>query len=90
MKMSTVAERFASILEVEPDEMDIAAMKRIEEANDKSEGLSLEEMDMKRTYNKCSGKIALRIPRELHFKLQERAKENGVSLNQFLVYKLAE
>lgn len=31
----------------------------------------------------------LRIPKELHKQLIEAAKENGVSLNQYALYKLA-
>jgi predicted HicB family RNase H-like nuclease len=36
-----------------------------------------------------SGKISLRVPKELHAELAEQAKENGVSLNQFIMFKLA-
>lgn len=35
-----------------------------------------------------SGKFVLRIPRSLHKRLSERAKEEGVSLNQETVYCL--
>ena len=33
--------------------------------------------------------IAVDIPRELHRELAESAKSNGVSLNQYALYKLA-
>ena len=46
----------------------------------------LEEYKAQREY---SGKLALRIPKELHRYLAEAAKENGVSLNQYALYKLA-
>ena len=36
-----------------------------------------------------SGKISLRIPKSLHKKLAEEAKEEGVSLNQYALYKLS-
>ncbi len=36
-----------------------------------------------------SGKLLLRIPKELHQHLAEEAKANGVSLNQYALYKLA-
>jgi len=38
---------------------------------------------------KYSGKISVRVPKKLHRELTEEAKDNGVSLNQFIVYKLA-
>lgn len=37
----------------------------------------------------CSGKILLRIPKELHFRLISEAKNNGVSLNQEIMYLLS-
>ncbi len=36
-----------------------------------------------------SGKLLLRIPRELHRQLAEEARQNGVSLNQYALYKLS-
>ena len=36
-----------------------------------------------------SGKISLRIPKSLHAKLAEQAHKEGVSLNQYCLYKLA-
>jgi len=36
-----------------------------------------------------SGKFNLRIPKSLHYSLALRAKEQGVSLNQYILYKLA-
>ena len=38
-----------------------------------------------KTQREYSGKLMLRIPKELH----KAAKENGVSLNQYAAYKLA-
>jgi predicted RNase H-like HicB family nuclease len=37
---------------------------------------------------KFSGKILVRAPRTLHAELVERAKEEGLSLNQLIVYLL--
>jgi len=84
-------EEFAKKIEatqtVEPDEWDLKMLAEIDAENDTSEGVPLEIVQARR---KCSGKISLRIPKELHYSLMESAKENGVSLNQFLVYKLAQ
>jgi len=41
------------------------------------------------TKNKCNGKISLRLPRSLHRDLVKSAKDEGVSLNQFILYKLS-
>lgn len=37
-----------------------------------------------------SGRITLRIPKSLHFKLAQQAENEGVSLNQFIVSDLSE
>ena len=39
-------------------------------------------------YEDYSGKLMLRMPRELHAKLAAAAKRNDTSLNQFIVYAL--
>jgi predicted HicB family RNase H-like nuclease len=93
--MNDIEKRFKSIPMAEPDEWDLQMLAEIDAENDDSEGITLEEMDRLRARReaksalKCSGKIAVRIPKELHYKLLTSAKENGVSLNQFIVYKLA-
>lgn len=71
---------------VEPDEWDLKMLAEIDAETDDT----ATPLDIIRAQRECSGKIALRVPKELHFKLLKRAKANGVSLNQFLVYKLAE
>ena len=70
----------------EADEWDLQLLKEIDEENDTSESILLDELRVK---HECSGKIAVRVPKSLHFELLQQAKENGVSLNQFIVYKLA-
>lgn len=37
----------------------------------------------------CSGKFNIRIPRSLHYKLTVAAAKEGVSLNQYALWKLA-
>ncbi|MDO9535567.1 MAG: type II toxin-antitoxin system HicB family antitoxin [Bacillota bacterium] len=34
----------------------------------------------------CSGRILLRVPKELHYRLLQKAKEDGTSLNQELLF----
>lgn len=36
-----------------------------------------------------SGKLDIQIPKSLHSHLCEQAKEEGVSLNQYIIYKLS-
>lgn len=40
-------------------------------------------------YDDFSGKFMVRIPKTLHYKLSAEAKEEGVSLNQYALYKLS-
>lgn len=70
---------------VTPTKSELAAIAAYE-ADDHSGDISLEEFRAQREY---SGKLMLRIPRELHRELAEQAKANGVSLNQYAMYKLA-
>ena len=72
---------FDNIPEVEPDADDLAAIKRIEARGDTG-GKTKDEMEH-------SGKILVRVPKSLHKDLLLQAKSEGVSLNQFIVYKLA-
>ena len=44
---------------------------------------------LKSELEQYSGKIVLRIPRSLHKQLKEAAVVEGVSLNQYMLYKLA-
>lgn len=64
---------------------DIAAFAAAE-AEDPAETVTLEEYISQKEY---SGKLMIRVPKELHRELAEAAKKNGVSLNQYAVYKLA-
>ena len=40
-------------------------------------------------YDDFSGKFLIRIPKSLHYKLTIEAKKEGVSLNQYTLYKLS-
>jgi hypothetical protein len=39
--------------------------------------------------NKFSGKFVVRIPKSLHARLAIEAKREGISLNQYALYKLS-
>ena len=40
-------------------------------------------------YDDFSGKFIVRIPKSLHYRLALEAKQEGVSLNQYALYKLS-
>ena len=73
---------FENVPEIEPDREDLAAIKRIEKRKDVSVK-TIEEIE----YN---GKILVRVPKSLHKDLIKKAQAEGVSLNQLIVYKLAQ
>lgn len=68
-----------------PTAEDLAAFAEAD-AEDPAEAVTLEEFKAMHEY---SGNLMLRIPKELHKSLAEAAKANGVSLNQYAMYKLA-
>jgi len=41
------------------------------------------------TDNNFSGKFLLRLPKTLHYRLSQEAEKEGVSLNQYALYKLS-
>ena len=82
-----IERKFAAIQAREPEEAtprDIAAMAAAD-AEGHKDTITLEEYKASKEY---SGKLLLRIPKELHQQLASDAKANGVSLNQYALYKL--
>ena len=47
------------------------------------------EIPMPVGYEEFSGKFMIRIPKSLHYRLTVEAKQEGVSLNQYALYKLS-
>ena len=85
MDVTEFEKKLALIPEERPDDWDIELLKKLDAEQD-TETVPLEEVEALR---ECSGKLSVRVPKELHFNLLQKAKENGISLNQFIVYKLA-
>ena len=77
--------KLASIPEEEPDNVDRAMLAQAG-TDDDEPAVSLDEI--KRAYE-FSGKLNIRIPKSLHCQLSQEAKKDGVSLNQYIIYKLA-
>ena len=74
----------------EPDKWESAAMAELDKAHANGEidkWISLDELHEKT--KRANGRIALRIPKDLHKKAIICADEQGVSLNQYLQYIIA-
>ena len=86
--MIDIEARFAEINALEPESPTQEDLEAIERARSESpdDTVSLKGYKLQREY---SGRLLLRIPKELHKQLIEAARENGVSLNQYALYKLA-
>ena len=87
--MSDIETRFKNISEIQPDAEDIKSIESIRQSGDTDSGITLYEMDQLRSKLEYSGKISIRVPKTLHRDLALGAKDEGISLNQFILYKLA-
>lgn len=86
--MTDLEKRIAAIDAREPEQAtpeDLAAFAAAD-AEDPADAITLDEYKAQKEY---SGKLMLRIPKDLHRDLAIAAKQNGVSLNQYAAYKLA-
>ena len=86
MNANEFEKKLKSLPEQDPDEMELAMLAQAKAENDGST-VSLESY--KKELDEYSGKLVLRIPRSLHKQLKEAAQMEGVSLNQYMLYKLA-
>ena len=84
-----IEQRFAEINAREPEELtpEEAASLAAAEAMDGGTTMPLDEF--RKSLEEYSGKLVLRIPRSLHKELKEEAAAEGISLNQYMLYKLA-
>ena len=80
-------QRFAEISAREPEELTAEEAAALAEAVDDGSSVSLDAF--KAELEGYSGKLVLRIPRSLHKHLKEEAEIEGVSLNQYMLYKLS-
>lgn len=70
-----------------PDATDLAMLSEAEAVND---GATMTLDAFKHSLEDYSGRLNIRIPKSLHRRLSEGAKADGVSLNQYILYKLAQ
>lgn len=78
--------KLANFKEVAPDEIDISNIKRARAVDDGT----LVPLDAVKAALDFSGRLNIRIPKSLHMKLSSEAKNDGVSLNQYIIYKLSQ
>lgn len=81
--------RFAEINAREPEKLTAEEAAHLAEAEAMDDGSSVSLEDFKASLEAYSGKLVLRIPRSLHKALKEAADVEGVSLNQYMLYKLS-
>ena len=87
--MQTLEERMAAISAATPEPPtpdDLAAIAAAE-AEGYDSAVSLDEF--RESLAGYSGRFILRLPRSLHKRLRSEAEAEGVSLNQYILYKLA-
>lgn len=87
MDASEFQKKLNTLPEEEPDELDLAMLAQAQEVND---GTTVTLEEFQKSIGDYSGKLNIRIPRSLHRRLSQEAKADGVSLNQYILYKLAQ
>lgn len=87
MTEQEIARKLDEISRREPEEPTKEDRLAIEAARLETESTDLE--DLKTELEQYSGRIVLRIPRSLHKKLKDAAAVEGVSLNQYMLFKLS-
>lgn len=80
---------FETIPEIEPDATDLKMLSEIESKGDETSFTEFKNSILAEREAKFSGKLNIRIPKSLHCDLSKEAKQQGVSLNQYIAYVLA-
>lgn len=84
-----IEKRIAAITAKEPEYLTPEETASLSAAEAMDDGTTISLDELKRELEDYSGKLVLRIPRSLHKALKEAAKIEGVSLNQYMIYKLS-
>ena len=84
-----INKKFAEINAKTPEELSGEEMASLSAAEKMDDGTTVRLDDLKDDLEEYSGKLVIRIPRSLHKELKEAAKHEGVSLNQYMLYKLS-
>lgn len=81
--------RLAAINAREPETLNEEEAASLAEAEAMDDGTTVSLEALKRELDGFSGRLVLRIPKSLHKLLKEEADVEGVSLNQYMLYKLS-
>ncbi len=84
-----IEKRFTEVNARESDELTPGEAASLAKAEAMDDGTTMALEDFRKSLEEYSGKLVLRIPRSLHKELKEAAEIEGVSLNQYMLYKLA-
>ena len=84
-----IERKFAEINARLPEELTPEEEVSLAEAEAMDDGSTVTLEEYKKELEEYSGRLVLRIPRSLHKSLKEMAKLEGVSLNQYMLYKLS-
>lgn len=84
-----IERRFAEINARPPEKLTPEEESTLAAAEAMDDGTTVTLEELKEQLERYSGKVVLRMPRSLHKSLKEAAAVEGVSLNQYILYKLA-
>ena len=89
LSAAEIEKRFAAINAREPEELTAEEAASLAAAEAMDDGTSVSLDALKRELDGYSGRLVIRIPKSLHKLLKEEAEVEGVSLNQYMIYKLS-
>lgn len=89
LSAADIEKRFAKINAQTPHTLTKAEAASLAAAEAMDDGTTVSLEELKRELEDYSGRLVLRIPRSLHKLLKQEAEIEGVSLNQYMLYKLS-
>lgn len=89
LSAAEIARRFDEINCQPPEALTTEEEASLARAKAMDDGSSVSLSALREELEGYSGKLVLRIPRSLHKELKEQAAIEGVSLNQYMLYKLS-
>lgn len=81
--------RFAEIDAMPAEALTPEEEKSLAEAEAINDGSTMTLEEFKKSLEGYSGRTVIRLPRSLHKRLAEAAAIEGISLNQYMIYKLS-
>lgn len=89
LSAAEIEKRFAAIDQCTPEVLTSEETASLAEAEAMDDGSAVSLETLRQELDGYSGRLVLRIPRSLHKALKEEAELEGVSLNQYMLYKLS-